>query len=171
MTEGTHAIEMTVNGRQISANVESRLSLADFLRHHLRLTGTHIGCNHGVCGACTVIVNDRPCRSCLMFAVQGDGLEVRTVESLAVDGLLSALQEEFHRCHALQCGYCTPGMLMTATALLEGSESVDEAVVRLALSGNLCRCTGYVNIVRAVLAAAGRLGKLSERSDVALGIE
>jgi carbon-monoxide dehydrogenase small subunit len=152
-----HQVSMVVNGKAVEGRVEARLSLVDFLRHHLRLTGTHVGCSHGVCGACTVIVDGRTARSCIMFAVQADGAQVRTVEGLARgDGRLSPLQEEFHRHHALQCGYCTPGMLMTATALLEQAPDADEALIRDTLSGNLCRCTGYVHIVRAVRAAAQR---------------
>ena len=159
MTTELHPIEITVNGQTVRAEVEPRLALVDFLRHHLRLTGTHVGCNHGVCGACTVIVDGRPVRSCLMFAVQGDGAQVTTVEGLMRDGELSPLQEEFHRHHALQCGYCTPGMLIMASTLLAEHPDADEALIRLTLSGNLCRCTGYVNIGRAVRAAAVRLSE------------
>ena len=156
MTEELHAIELTINGRPVKAQVEARLSLVDFLRHHLRLTGTHVGCSHGVCGACTIIVDGRTARSCIMFAVQANGRSLLTVEGLEQEGKLSPLQEEFRRHHALQCGYCTPGMLMSATALLSETPQPDEAQIRLALSGNLCRCTGYVNIIRAVKAAAER---------------
>lgn len=156
MITQTHRIELTLNGRPVKAEVEPRLSLVDFLRHHQSLTGTHVGCSHGVCGACTVLVDGRTARSCIMFAVQANGRSVRTVEGLAEGGRLSALQEEFRNHHALQCGYCTPGMLMSATALLAETPDPDEAQIRLALSGNLCRCTGYVNIVRAVKAAASR---------------
>jgi aerobic-type carbon monoxide dehydrogenase small subunit (CoxS/CutS family) len=156
MSAEMHRIELTINGRIVTAEVEARLSLVDFLRHHQRLTGTHVGCSHGVCGACTVIVDGRTARSCIMFAVQANGRSVNTVEGLAEDGGLSPLQEEFRRHHALQCGYCTPGILMSATALLAEKPHPDESEIRLALSGNLCRCTGYVNIVRAVKAAAER---------------
>jgi aerobic-type carbon monoxide dehydrogenase small subunit (CoxS/CutS family) len=149
-------IALTVNGKPANGTVEARLSLADFLRHHLRLTGTHVGCNHGVCGACTVIVDGRLARSCLMFAVQADGTRITTVEGLARGNSLSPLQEEFHRHHALQCGFCTPGMLITATVLLSEHPDPDETLIRATLTGNLCRCTGYVNIVRAVKAAAAR---------------
>lgn len=158
MTAETYPIEVTINGRAVKAQVEARLSLVDFLRHHQRLTGTHVGCSHGVCGACTVIVDGRTARSCIMFAVQANGHSIRTVESLAEGGKLSVLQEKFREHHALQCGYCTPGMLMSATALLAETPDPDEAQIRLALSGNLCRCTGYVNIVRAVKAAAKESG-------------
>jgi aerobic-type carbon monoxide dehydrogenase small subunit (CoxS/CutS family) len=149
-------IEFRVNGETIRAEVEPRLAFVDFLRHRLHLTGTHVGCNHGVCGACTILVDERPARACLLFAVQLDGSDVRTVEGLAINGKLSILQEEFKRHHALQCGYCTPGMLMTATALLKEHPNPDEPTIRSTMSGNLCRCTGYVNIVRAVSAAAAR---------------
>ena len=156
MTPETHPVELVINGRKVKADVESRLSLVDFLRHHQGLTGTHVGCSHGVCGACTVMVDGRTARSCIMFAVQANGRDVRTVEGLAEGDRLSVLQEEFRNHHALQCGYCTPGMLMSATALLVETPQPSEAEIRLALSGNLCRCTGYVNIVRAVKAAAER---------------
>jgi len=156
MKAQTYPIELTINGQTVKAEVESRLSLVDFLRHHQGLTGTHVGCSHGVCGACTVIVDGRTARSCIMFAVQANGRSVRTVEGLAEGDKLSPLQEEFRNHHALQCGYCTPGMLMSATALLEETPRPDEAQIRLALAGNLCRCTGYVNIVRAVKAASER---------------
>ena len=159
MTAELHTIELTINRHPVKAEVEARLSLVDFLRHHQRLTGTHVGCSHGVCGACTVIVDGRTARSCIMFTVQANGRSVRTVEDLAEGGNLSVLQEEFRNHHALQCGYCTPGMLMSATALLAETPDPDEAQIRLALSGNLCRCTGYVNIVRAVKAAAERTRK------------
>jgi aerobic-type carbon monoxide dehydrogenase small subunit (CoxS/CutS family) len=156
MTAETHSIELRINGATVRADVEPRLSLVDFLRHHQTLTGTHVGCSHGVCGACTVMVDGRTARSCIMFAVQANGRDVRTVEGLAEGDRLSVLQEEFRNHHALQCGYCTPGMLMSATALLAETPQPSEAEIRLALSGNLCRCTGYVNIVRAVKAAAER---------------
>lgn len=142
-----------VNGEDVEADVVPRMLLSDFIRHELRLTGTNVGCEMGVCGACTVIVDGDPVRSCLMFAVQADGCAVRTVESLAGDGALGAVQCAFHEHHALQCGYCTPGILMTVQALLErGALPSTEQDVREALSGNICRCTGYQNIVDAVLA-------------------
>jgi aerobic-type carbon monoxide dehydrogenase small subunit (CoxS/CutS family) len=128
--------------------------LADFLRHHLRLTGTHIGCEHGVCGACTVLVNGQSVRSCLLFTPQVNGAEITTVEGLAPQGQLSPLQEAFREHHALQCGFCTPGMLMTAYELLQHNPRPTEAEIRQVLSGNLCRCTGYQNIVQAIRAVS-----------------
>lgn len=148
---------MTVNGEQVEREVSVRLLLSDFLRHELRLTGTHVGCEHGVCGACTVLIDGRAGRSCLTFAVQAAGHEVRTIESLAAeDGTLHPVQAAFQDCHALQCGYCTPGMIMNIVGLFESGEELDltDAGIRLALSGNLCRCTGYQNIVAAVRKAA-----------------
>jgi aerobic carbon-monoxide dehydrogenase small subunit len=153
-----HRIALTVNGRRAEETVPARLTLVDFLRDRLGLTGTHIGCEHGVCGACTIFLDGEPVRSCLMFAVQAEGRELRTVEGLApADGELGVLQDAFWECHALQCGYCTPGMLMAAHDLLEKNPTPDEADVREAIGGNLCRCTGYQQIVEAVLLAAGRL--------------
>ena len=144
-----------VNREEVRAEVEPRLLLADFIRHELRLTGTNVGCEMGVCGACTVIVDGEPVRSCLMFAAQADGSDIRTVESLAVDGKLSRLQQAFHEHHGLQCGYCTPGILMTLESLAQKQRMPrDEAAIREVLSGNICRCTGYQNIVDAVLALA-----------------
>jgi carbon-monoxide dehydrogenase small subunit len=149
---------MVVNGRRVEHMVEPRLLLVDFLRHKLRLTGTHIGCAHGVCGACTIRFNGRTARSCLLFAIQAEGAEIETVESLAPEGApLHPLQQAFHENHGLQCGYCTPGMLMSAHQLLEDDPDPSEDKIRTAISGNLCRCTGYVNIVRAIKAAAARL--------------
>jgi carbon-monoxide dehydrogenase small subunit len=142
-----------VNGKPVSVDVEARLTLADCLRHNLGLTGTHVGCEHGVCGACTVIVDGQAVRSCLMLAVQTDGADVQTVESLSTGDALSPLQASFRRHHALQCGFCTPGMLMTAHALLIAEPDADEERIREALSGNLCRCTGYIGIIEAVLEA------------------
>jgi carbon-monoxide dehydrogenase small subunit len=134
--------------------VEARRSLADVLRHDLGLTGTHIGCEHGICGTCTVLVEGRPARSCLMFGVQADDLEVETVESLAENGELNALQQAFADAHGLQCGYCTPGFLMLATALLRENPNPTDEEIRAAMSANLCRCTGYAGILAAVRAAA-----------------
>jgi carbon-monoxide dehydrogenase small subunit len=148
------AIQLTVNGVEQHGLVESRRSLVDFLREDLALTGTHVGCEHGVCGACTVLVNGRTTRACLMFAVQADGSEILTIEGLADGEQLHPLQEAFWTHHGLQCGFCTPGMLLTALELLREHPDPSEAEVREALSGNLCMCTGYVNIVRAVRAAA-----------------
>jgi aerobic-type carbon monoxide dehydrogenase small subunit (CoxS/CutS family) len=154
MTAERHRIKLTVNGQAVEEEVESRYLLADFLRHRLRLTGTHVGCAHGACGACTVLFDGRLTRSCLLFAVQADRADIRTVESLAEGDRLSPLQQEFKNNHALQCGYCTPGMLMSATVLLEQTPDPTEQEIREFLSGNLCRCTGYTTIVRAVKAAA-----------------
>jgi carbon-monoxide dehydrogenase small subunit len=152
MTE--RRLRCLVNGEHIEKNIEPRLTLADFLRHTLGLTGTHVGCEHGVCGACTVIVEGKAVRSCLMFAVQADGKHVQTVEALSRDGELSPLQEAFQRNHALQCGFCTPGILTTAHAFLSHEPAPTPERVRDVLSGNLCRCTGYVSIVTAILEAA-----------------
>ena len=153
----TRRVNMTVNGRPLEADVEPRRSLADFLREDQHLYGTHLGCEHGVCGACTVLVDGEPVRSCLMLAVQADSAEVTTVEGLA-DGGLHPLQEAFSEHHALQCGFCTPGFLLTSLYLLrERPDLDDEEEIRAALSGNLCRCTGYQNIVDAVRDAAGRM--------------
>jgi carbon-monoxide dehydrogenase small subunit len=154
---GKQATRITVNGKSHARVVESRLTLADFLRHELGLTGTHLGCEHGVCGACTVLVDGRTARACLMFAVQANGSEVTTVEGLAPDGELSILQQAFMDNHGLQCGFCTPGMLITLTELLRDNAEPSEQDVREALTGNLCRCTGYAGIVKAALDAAQRL--------------
>lgn len=157
MTSLRYRIKTKVNGRVFEREVEARMLLADFLRRELRLTGTHIGCAHGVCGACTISLNGRTARSCLTFAVQADGAEIETVESLAPDGPLDIIQTAFHEHHALQCGFCTPGFLMSVRQLLREDPDPDEARIRTALTGNLCRCTGYVNIVKAVKTAAGRM--------------
>ena len=150
-------LSCTVNDVPIDADVPPRTLLSDFLRHDLRLTGTNVGCEMGVCGACTVSVDGEPMRSCLMFAVQADGCRIRTVESLATDGRLGPLQQCFSDHHALQCGYCTPGILMTLDTLMQKNAlPSDEASVREAISGNICRCTGYQNIVDAVMALAAR---------------
>jgi aerobic-type carbon monoxide dehydrogenase small subunit (CoxS/CutS family) len=151
-----HDITVIVNGVARQASVEPRLLLADFLRHTLGLTGTHVGCEHGVCGACTVLVDGDSARSCLMLAVQADGRGVETVESLGRIGQLNALQESFHEHHALQCGFCTPGMLMTATDLLRKYPLASDYEIREGLSGNLCRCTGYEHIVKAIRAVVGK---------------
>lgn len=145
---------LTVNGTEITREVPVRLTLADFLRHELELTGTHLGCEHGVCGACTVLVDGRTARSCLMLAVQADGAAVQTVEGMAVDGKLTPLQQAFVEHHGLQCGFCTPGVLATLTELLAAIPDPSEADVREWLSGNICRCTGYQGIVDSALAAA-----------------
>ncbi len=153
----TRIINVTVNGKPHAATIETRLTLVDFLRHELKLTGTHVGCEHGVCGACTVLVNGISARACLMLAVQCDGQQVATVESLATDGKLNVLQQAFQDNHGLQCGFCTPGMLMTLTEFLRDKPDPTEAEVREALSGNLCRCTGYQGIVDAALDAAKKM--------------
>ena len=151
-------VSVTVNGTAFTRNVEPRRHLGDFLRHDLGLTGTHIGCEHGVCGACTVIVNGEPMRACLMFAGQADGKTITTVEGLAqADGTLHPIQQAFWNNHGLQCGFCTPGMMMTLKALLAQSPDADEPEIRDAMSGNLCRCTGYETIVDAALEAARTL--------------
>jgi aerobic-type carbon monoxide dehydrogenase small subunit (CoxS/CutS family) len=147
-------ISLTINGQAIEAEVEARVNLADFLRQVVGLTGTHVGCEHGVCGACTIIVDGLPARSCLMLAVQADGAKVETVESLGTPESLSELQQAFRDRHALQCGFCTPGMLMTIEALLRVEASPTREQIRDVLSGNLCRCTGYQAIVDAALDAA-----------------
>ncbi len=152
------SVRLKVNGRAVSGEVEPRRSLADFLREDLDLTGTHLGCEHGVCGACTVLLGGEPVRSCLLLAVQADGAEVTTVEGLApAGGPLHPVQEAFWDRHALQCGFCTPGMLLAAVALLRRNPRPSEAEIRLELSANLCMCTGYVNIIRGVQLAAERL--------------
>jgi carbon-monoxide dehydrogenase small subunit len=151
-------IKVTVNGASYEREVVPRLLLSDFLRHELRLTGTHVGCEHGVCGACTVLVDSEPARSCLMLAVQADGARVTTVEGLATDAAqLHPVQQAFWDAHALQCGFCTSGMLISAVALLRTVPRPSDAQIRAALSGNLCRCTGYQNIVKAVHLAAERM--------------
>ncbi len=152
---GQHTIGVTVNGTHHERSVEPRLLLSDFLRHEIGLTGTHVGCEHGVCGACTVLLDGAAVRSCLVFAVQVDGREVTTVEGLSVDGTLHPLQQAFHEAHALQCGFCTPGFLMSLLPFLREHPDPSEHEIREALSGNLCRCTGYANIVAAVQRFAG----------------
>jgi carbon-monoxide dehydrogenase small subunit len=158
-----HKISMTVNGRTFEREVEPRLLLSDFLRHDLGLTGTHVGCEHGVCGACTVLFDGEPVRSCILFAVQADGHALTTVEGLASGpDRLHPLQEAFRDAHGLQCGFCTPGFLMTLVPFLEENSDPTEAEIRQALSGNLCRCTGYQHIVDAVKLAAERRRQVSE---------
>jgi len=153
----THTITVTVNGQSHTASVESRLLLVHLIRENLRLTGTHIGCDTTHCGACTVLLDDRPVKSCTLFAVQADGRAVRTVEGLEQGGQLHPVQNGFKQEHGLQCGFCTPGMMMTAAALLEGNVSPTEEEIRAAISGNLCRCTGYVNIVKSIQHAAAEM--------------
>jgi carbon-monoxide dehydrogenase small subunit len=144
------AVRLTVNGLPVEQVVEARRSLADFLREDLGLTGTHVGCEHGVCGACTVLVDGRSARSCLLFSAQLEGRGVTTIEGLTPPEGLSPLQESFRVCHAMQCGFCTPGMIVTTTELLAEEPAPSTEAIREAISGNLCMCTGYVNIVRAV---------------------
>ena len=152
----TASVSVTVNGTPCQRGVEPRLLLSDFIRQDLALTGTHVGCEHGVCGACTVLLDGEPVRSCLMLAVQADGHAVTTVEGLSTSDELHPLQQSFHVAHALQCGFCTPGILMTLVAFLRDHPNPDEPAIREALSGNLCRCTGYQNIVNAVLHVVSR---------------
>lgn len=152
-----HTISLTLNGKPRSAEVSSRLLLSDFLRHQMAHPGTHVGCEHGVCGACTVTVNDTATRSCLMFAVQADGASVQTIEGLGKVGALHPLQEAFWEEHGLQCGFCTPGMLMVAKDLLTRNPNPTDAEIREAISANLCRCTGYEYIINAVRSAAAKL--------------
>lgn len=150
----TRKLSLTVNGQHYETEVEPRRTLADAIRDDCGLTGTHLGCEHGVCGACTVLVDGRPVRSCLMFALQAEGTLIRTVEGLADGERLHPLQEAFWQYHGLQCGFCTPGFLMLAVGVLEANPAIDDAALLDALSSNLCRCTGYQNIVTAVRAAA-----------------
>ena len=152
----SRSVSVEVNGEQIEYEVPTRRLLVHFLRDDLGLTGTHIGCDTGNCGACTVHVNGEPVKSCMLLAVQADGTKIATVEGLASDGELAALQQAFNEHHALQCGYCTPGMLMSATALLAQNPHPSEEEVRVAIQGNICRCTGYVNIVEAVVTVGGK---------------
>jgi carbon-monoxide dehydrogenase small subunit len=154
----TRNIAVTVNGKRHEATVPVRVTLADFLRHQLGLTGTHLGCEHGVCGACTILLDGYSARSCLMLAVQADGHEIMTVEGIAADSdTLHPLQEAFHEHHGLQCGFCTPGILTTLIELLRDNPDPTEEDIRIGISGNLCRCTGYQNIVTAALDAAKRM--------------
>ena len=158
------SVEVTVNGKRYSRTVEPRLLLSDFLRHELGLTGTHVGCEHGVCGACTVLLDGEPVRSCLLLAIQVDGHEVKTVEGLAASmDQLHPLQEAFREAHGLQCGFCTGGILMTLGPFLEHNREPSEEEIRHALSGNLCRCTGYQHIVDAVKLAAEKMGSPPEK--------
>jgi len=155
-----HTVRFTLNGERVAGEAEPRMLLTDFLRHVFGATGTHVGCEHGVCGACTVQVDGAPCRACLTLAVQVEGARIRTVEGLApAPGRLSVLQESFREHHGLQCGFCTAGILMSLDALLRFHKNPSEAEVRKILSGHLCRCTGYTPIVRAALAAAARMAE------------
>jgi len=158
MNELKRTVTLTVNGKRYEKEVEVRVTLADFIRHYLGLTGTHLGCEHGVCGACTILLDGRSARSCLMLAVQADGHDILTVEGIAPnDNELHPLQEAFRDNHGLQCGFCTPGMLTTLIEFLRDNPNPTEQEVRVAISGNLCRCTGYQGIVNAALDAAKRL--------------
>ena len=154
-------ITVTVNGAPYDQEVEPRLLLVQFIREHLGLTGTHIGCDTSYCGACTVLLNGLPIKSCTMLAVQADGYEIRTVEGLETDGKLHALQDAFSEQHALQCGYCTPGMLMSACHLLETNARPTDLEIRKSIQGNLCRCTGYSNIIKAISSAADKIQEVS----------
>ena len=160
MSEKLYPVSIEVNGRRHEAQVPSRLTLVDFLRESLGLTGTHVGCEHGICGACSVLLDNEPVRACLMYAVQLDGCAVTTIEGLTrPDGSLSVLQDAFCAAHGLQCGYCTPGMIVASHALLEANPAPTEAEIRDAIGGNLCRCTGYKQIVDAVQLAAQNIAK------------
>ncbi len=153
------AVRVTINGTAIAEDVPPRLSLADFARERRNLTGTHLGCEHGVCGACTVLVDGQPARSCLMLAVACDGREIETIEGFASDGVIAALRRNFHQHHALQCGFCTPAMLITARDLILRGKAGSDRDIRDGLAGNICRCTGYTNIVSAIAEAAKELGE------------
>jgi len=151
------AIRLDINGAEVADDVTPRTSLADYLRERRNLTGTHLGCEHGVCGACTILVDDEPVRSCLTLAVACDGRAIRTIEGFAVDQVMTALRDAFHRRHGLQCGFCTPAMLITARDLIGRGQAGSEAEIRRGLVGNICRCTGYTNIVAAIGEAAAAL--------------
>ncbi|MBI4455817.1 MAG: (2Fe-2S)-binding protein [Acidobacteria bacterium] len=158
MPDELRTIQVTVNGTKYDRQVRCRKLLSDFIREDLRLVGTHVGCEHGICGACTVLFNGQTIRSCLMFAVQADGAEITTVEGLARGGQLHPLQEAFWENHGVQCGYCTPGFLLTALELLQRNPNPTEEEVRIGIAGNICRCTGYQHIIESVLAAAAKMG-------------
>jgi carbon-monoxide dehydrogenase small subunit len=150
-------VELTINGRKVVADVEPRMHLADFLREHLRLTATHLGCEHGVCGACTVLINGEPARACIALTVALEGADIKTLEGLADDERMAVLKNSFHEQHGLQCGFCTPGMLISAWDLLQRKPNLSEGEIRAEMSGNLCRCTGYQGIVRSIKHAADTL--------------
>ncbi len=162
MPQEYRSVEITVNGQTYNKQAEPRKLLSDFLREDLDLRGTHVGCEHGICGACTVLMNGHTVRSCLMFAVQANGAELTTIEGLAKNGELHPLQEGFWENHGLQCGFCTPGFLLSACELLERNPDPTEEEVRVGLSGNMCRCTGYQGIVESVLAAAAKMKESSK---------
>ena len=164
----THHVRTTINGTTYEGDVEARLLLVHWIRDVLRLTGTHIGCDTTSCGACTILVDGKATKSCTMFAVQADGREIMTVEGLEQNAQLHPLQEGFHQEHALQCGYCTPGMMMSGLALLQRNPNPTEQEIRVGISGNLCRCTGYVNIVKAIRYAADKM-QASEQVPVSAG--
>lgn len=166
MASKKHTIELTVNGVRREGMAEARRTLADFLRDDLGLTGTHLGCEHGVCGACTVLVNGEAVRSCLLFAVQANGQQVTTIEGLATNGKLHPVQEAFWESHGMQCGFCTPGFVMSVYAFLKEHPEPREEEIRPALSGNICRCTGYQSIVQAVRLAAEKMRGASEPTSV-----
>jgi carbon-monoxide dehydrogenase small subunit len=157
MSDETQQVTLTINGQPVTAEIEPRLLLVHFIREVANLTGTHIGCDTTSCGACTVLVNGVPAKSCTMFAVQADGAQISTVEGLEQGGVLHPMQEGFFQEHGLQCGFCTPGMMMTAVAFLERNSNPTDGEIRQAISGNLCRCTGYVNIVKSIQYAAGKM--------------
>jgi aerobic carbon-monoxide dehydrogenase small subunit len=169
MAAKKHEIVLTVNGMSREGYVEARRTLADFVRDDLGLTGTHVGCEHGVCGACTVLVNGEAVRSCLMFAVQANGQAVTTIEGLASVGTLHPIQEAFWECHGMQCGFCTPGFVMSVYAFLKENPTPTEEDIRPALSGNICRCTGYQSIVEAVRLAAAKMQESQDAPTVASG--
>ena len=160
-------ITLTINGKQRKAQVEPRQSLADLLREELRLTATHLGCEHGVCGACTILLNGEPARACITLAITLEGSDVRTLEGLQDDALMDILKESFHEKHGLQCGFCTPGMLISSYDLLRRKAGLEEEQIRVAMSGNLCRCTGYQGIVRSIKAAADKWAATSPTSQEA----
>ncbi len=167
MSDEKQRVTLTINGQPVSAEIEPRLLLVHFIREVANLTGTHIGCDTTSCGACTVLVNGVPAKSCTMFAVQADGAQISTVEGLEQGGVLHPVQEGFFQEHGLQCGFCTPGMMMTATAFLEQTPNPSDGEIRQAISGNLCRCTGYVNIVKSIQYAAAKMREQQATPEVA----
>ena len=162
MSDATMQVRLSVNGSPREVTIEARKTLADVIREDLRLTGTHLGCEHGVCGACTILLDGEPVRSCLMLGVQAAGSEIVTVEGVATDGVMHPVQQAFWDSHSFQCGFCTPGFVITAYALLRDGSELSEDDVRAELSGNLCRCTGYQSIVKGVLTAAERLQQIGK---------
>jgi carbon-monoxide dehydrogenase small subunit len=154
-------VKISVNGKAVKADIAARTSLADFVRENINLTATHLGCEHGICGACTLVVNGEPTRSCLMLAIACDGYDVRTLEGLQNDAIMVALRDAFHRHHGLQCGFCTPGMLMSAWDLIRRGKANSDQEIRAGLAGNLCRCTGYTDIVVSVRKAAEAVAEVA----------